>query len=259
MKDKISILVSSCDKYADLWPLFSYFFNKNWPDCELNKYLISNNSNSNIEGFEQLNIGADLGWSSNLIKSLKLIKSPYVLILLDDVFIKSRVDNSLFYNICKEFIESEGNYLKFLTHPKSNKKSHSLYFNVLEKGSLYRSTAVFALWNKETLMNLLNADENAWEFELEGSKRSDQFDKFYVVRKNFFQYIHSVVRGNFLHSAYKQIITESNDLLSLVDRQIASPFFEHKQILKNIRHKLFYFFVPINKRRRVREFFKKYV
>lgn len=257
MKDKISILVSSCDKYADLWPLFSYFFNKNWPDCELNKYLISNSNSSNIDGFEQLNIGADLGWSSNLIKSLKHIKTPYVLMLLDDVFIKSRVDNLLFNNICKEFIESEGNYLKFLTHPKSNKKSHSIYFNILPKGSLYRSTSVFALWNKETLVKLLKEDENAWEFELEGAKRSDQFDQFYVVRKNFFQYIHSVVRGNFLHSAYKQIKNESSDLLNLVDRHIASPFFEYKQIIKHIRHKIFYFLVPIKKRRRVREFLKK--
>ena len=80
MKDKISILVSSCDKYADLWPLFSYFFNKNWPDCELNKYLISNSNSSNIDGFEQLNIGADLGWSSNLIKSLKHIHQNSFLI-----------------------------------------------------------------------------------------------------------------------------------------------------------------------------------
>ena len=255
-KDKISLVVSSCDQYSDLWPLFSYFFDKYWANCALDKYFLSNDTSCNLKGFKTLKVGKDKGWSANLIKGLYQINTPYVLILLDDVFINSNVDNKLFDNICNEFIENDGNYLKFLSHPKSKFKSRSEHYNVLPKGSLYRSTAVFALWNKETLLQILRSNENPWEFEIKGSIRSDEFDNFFVVRKDFFQFIHSVVRGKFLNSAYKKIKEEDNKLLVLIKRDINSPFYELRQRLVNLRHKIFYLVIPMKNRRRIRSMLK---
>lgn len=254
---KVSILVSSCDKYSDIWPLFTYFFNKYWPDCKLEKYFLSNEAKYDLKGFKVISVGEDKGWSSNLIKALNQIETSYVLILLDDIFIKSKVDNTVFNEICNEFIQNNGNYLKFLSHPNSKLKSNSEYYNVLPKGSLYRSTAVFALWNKETLLNLLKSHENPWEFELKGSIRSDAFDNFFVVRKDFFQYIHSIVRGKFLHSAYNKIKKEDDVLLEFIKREVNSPIYELKQRFVNLRHKIFYKLIPMKNRRKIRSILKR--
>lgn len=256
LNKKISILVSSCDKYSDLWGIFSYYFKKNWKDCSLDKYIISNFSNNSPKDFKNIRVGNDKSWSNNLILSLKKISTPYVLILLDDVFIKNKVDNSLFEKICIEFINTNGNYLKFLSHPKSNYKTDSKFFNYLPENTLYRSTAVFALWKKSTILRLLNPDENAWEFEENGSIRSDKYNGFFTVNKNFFSYIHGVVRGKFLYSAYLYIRKNDPELIPLIKRGVNKRSAEYFQILINFRHKIFYALVPLRYRRDVKKILK---
>ena len=257
MKHKVSILISSCDKFKDLWPIFSFYFEKNWLDCELNKYFLSNNEKSNIYGFKSINVGEDLSWSSNLRKALDQIPTDYVLIMLEDFFIDKKVDNQKFNNIVNDFIDLNGNYLKFLTTPKSPFKSSSHYFNILPPKTLYRSTAVFALWKKSTLLDLLNIDENPWEFEDRASKRSDKYDGFFVVRQNFFKYIHGVVKGKFVNSSYKKIISQHPELQGLLTREVNPLVDEIKLYFINLRHKLFYILVPLTYRRTLKSFFQK--
>lgn len=256
LRDSISILISTCDNYSDLWPLFSYYFEKNWQECDLNKYVLTNKSEFPSEDFETIKVGEDKGWSSNMIVALKEIDTEYVLILLDDVFISKKVNNTLFKKICNDFISMRGNYLKFLAHPRSNKRTNSNFFNALPSGTLYRSTAVFALWNRNVLLEILKEGENAWEFESRGSIRSDSYENFFVIKSNFFEYIHSVVRGKFLYSAWKEIKINEPHLIDLIARPINSRIFEFKQTLTVLRHNLFYFLIPLQYRRIIRRVFK---
>lgn len=256
LKDSLSILVSTCDNYSDLWPLFSYYFEKNWPECDLNKYVLTNNAEFPSDGFKTIKVGEDKDWSSNIIAALSEINTKYVLILLEDVFISKKVDHNLFEKICIDFISMEGNYLKFLAHPRSKKRSNSIFFNVLPPGTLYRSTAVFALWDRNVLLEILKEGEDAWEFETRGSIRSDSYENFYVIKANFFEYIHSVVRGKFLYSAWKEIKINEPHLLELISRQVNSRVFDFKQNLILLRHNLFYFFIPLKYRRIIRRVFK---
>lgn len=257
MKDKVSILISSCDKFKDIWPIFSFYFDKNWSDCNLNKYFLSNNDNSDIEGFDSIIVGDDISWSSNLSIAIKQIHTDYVLIMLDDVFINQKVDNNAFNSIVNDFIECKGNYLKFLAQPKSRLKSSSQYFNVVPPNTLYRATAVFALWKKSTLLNLLEENENPWEFEDRASIRSDKYDGFFVVKKNFFNYIHGVIRGKFINSSYKKIIGQHPEMSSLLTRQVYPLTGEIKLYFNMLRHILFNSIIPIKYRRTLKSLFRK--
>ena len=115
MKDKVSLLILSCDKYKDLWPIFDYFFKKNWANCFLDKYFLSNHEQSVPSGFRSINVGEDVSWSNNLILALDKIETPYVFLLLDDVFINNKIDNDNLDEIFNDFCENKGNYLKFLS------------------------------------------------------------------------------------------------------------------------------------------------
>lgn len=249
----ISLLVSSCDKYSDLWPLFFEFFCKNWSDCPFDKYILTNNIKEIKSDFKPINVGEDISWSDNLLFALDKINTPYIFIFLDDVLINKKVDNLLLSEILDDFEYNNGQYLKFLSQPKSNYNANSSYFMSLPIGSQYRATAVFALWKVETLKKILRSGENAWEFEEFGSIRSDVFDNFYVTKENFFAYVHTVVRGKFLKSAYREIIKVDPKFEALIKRDINTSFFEFKIQLKVYRHKLFNFLIPMNKRRSVRK------
>ena len=258
MKDKVSLLILSCDKYKDLWPIFDYFFKKNWTNCFLDKYFLSNYEQSVPSGFRSINVGEDVSWSNNLILALDKIETPYVFLFLDDVFINNKIDNDNFDEIFNDFCKNKGNYLKFLSEPKSTYKSKSNLFNILPKGSLYRATAVCAIWKIDVLKNILKSDENAWEFEEFGSIRSDNYDNFFVVNKDFFKKpIHAVIKGNFLYTAFNLIKRQYPELLPLITRDVNSKWDENFQSLINLRHKLFYFLVPLTSRRKVKGFFIK--
>ena len=255
MKDKVSILISSCDKFKDIWPIFSFYFDKNWPDCDLNKFFLSNNEISNIEGFESITVGDDISWSSNLQLALKQISTDYVLIMLDDVFIDGKVNNEYFYKIINSFIDLKGNYLKLLPQPKSRIKSNSPYFNTLPPDSLYRATAVFTIWKKETILKVLDVNENPWEFEEHASIRSNKYDGFYVVKKDFFKYIHGIVRGKFIKTSYKKILSKHPELSKFLTREVNPFSHELKLVFINLRHYIFYLLIPLRYRRYLKKFF----
>lgn len=206
MTNKIALLVLSCDNYSDLWPIFISQFEKNWPDCPFDKYISTNFLDANSENFQSLKIGKDTSWSDGVIKTLKKIKNKYehALITLEDLILNEKVDNEFFLALVKEFLNLNGNYLKFIKKPRPTNKFNN-YFGEIKPGSLYRPTCVYALWNIETLLELLDKNENAWEFERFGAIRSDKYDGFYVVYEDFFKVSNTVVKGKWVPKERKKI------------------------------------------------------
>lgn len=256
MRDKVSVLISSCDKFKDVWPIFDFFFQKNWGNCSLNKYFLSNYEKNVPEGFKSISVGEDISWSSNLELALNEIDTPYVFIFLDDCFINNKVDNEKLEEIFIDFENNDGNYLKFISQPKSRKKTKSPFFNELPKGSLYRSTGVFAIWKVDVLKKTLKSGENAWEFEEFGSTRSDEFDNFFVINNDFFKNpIHGVAKGKFLYNTFDLFKKEYPELLSLIKREVNTRKGENRQALINLRHKIFYILIPLKYRRAIKSFF----
>lgn len=256
MRDKVSVLVSSCDKFKDVWPIFDFFFQKNWENCHLDKYVLSNYEKNVPKGFKSISVGEDISWSNNLELALNEIDTPYVFILLDDVFINNKIYNDDLQEIFNDFLENDGNYLKFISQPKSRYKTKSPFFNEIPKGSLYRSTAVFAIWKVDVLQKLLKSDENAWEFEEFGSIRSDEFSNFFVVNNDFFKdFIHGVVKGKFLFNTYNLFKKNYPELIPLVKRKVNTRREEYLQFFTYLRHAIFYAIVPVIHRRKIKDFF----
>lgn len=204
--NKIAFIVLSCDNYSDLWPIFISQFEKNWPDCPFDKYISTNNKDIPSSSFQSIKIGTDKSWSDGVIKALSILKKEYthVLVTLEDSFLIEKVDNSSFNSILMEFEKADGNYLKFIRKPKPT-KSFNQYFGIIEPGSLYRPTCVYALWKIDTFLQLLKVEENAWQFERFGSVRSDFLNGFYVVYKDFFKYINSIVKGKWVPVELKKV------------------------------------------------------
>jgi len=83
MKEKsIAFLVLTCDKYADLWPMYFHFFNKNWPDCPYKKYFVTNHKSISESNFECIKIGNDESWSDNLTKALSVLKTKFEYLMI---------------------------------------------------------------------------------------------------------------------------------------------------------------------------------
>ena len=201
----LAVLVLSCDAYSDLWPPFFELYFKNWPDNKFDTFLLSNFNAYPDSRVKSIAVGEDISWSQNLINALgHLDKYEYVLLLMEDGFLKEKVDTTVLNSIIEEFTSNKGNYLTLINEPKPN-IPHNKGYGEISIGAPYRPTATFAVWKISTLLSLLDANENAWEFEKKGAIRSDKFDKFYSVHHDQFTYIHGVIKGQWLSPAIEDL------------------------------------------------------
>ena len=84
-------------------------------------------------------------------------------------------------------------HLKFWSIPKADifKNNH---FSEYLKGAPYRVT-VNGIWKKKVLLNLLYQYERAWEFETNGSYRSQKYENFFGLNESLFEFINIVEKG----------------------------------------------------------------
>lgn len=205
--NKIAVLVISCDKYSDLWEPCSKMFLKFWPDCEFDKYLVSNFKECNLTGFINLKIGKDNTWSHGLKIALdKLsVNYDYVFTMVEDYYFVEKIDNYYVKAMFNTFVDLEGNFLSLFKLPSKLSKCNQ-YFGELENFIPYRQSIGFTLWKVQTLIKILDVNENAWEFEKNGVIRGFQFDKFYGSYKNF-KVMNLVIKGKLVPKEYKALKT----------------------------------------------------
>lgn len=252
-KNKIAILVVSCDKYSDLHDIFFFFLKKFWQDCPYKIYLLTNNKNEKRQGVININIGHDISWSSNLKKSLEFIKEDFVFLWVDDLFLMEKVDSLYIESLFNWSISKNVNYLNLYSNPSPDRVFNKDVGFVLT-GSIYRVSTVLSLWKKEILSRLLKEDESAWQFEINGSIRSDIFPNFFATNKEVIKTINAVVKGKWRRKSIR-ILNKFNIQPDLKVRPQNNIFEEFVFFMKIIRTRIL-MFMPRKYRIFLRQFLK---
>ncbi|MEM7532475.1 MAG: hypothetical protein AAF639_09870 [Chloroflexota bacterium] len=185
-KNDVAILVSSCDKFSDAWhPFFSLFF-KYWPENKYPVYLLGNRQTYPDTRVHTIHVDADLPWSTCLRLALEEIPQPYIVLFFEDFLIEEPVDIKTLEKYITYLQDKNAGYLGLQPYPEpSIILSDSSEVGEIAKGSEYRVSLLVAIWEKQTLLNLIVDDETPWELELSGSKRSNDLDvSFLRVWKN---------------------------------------------------------------------------
>lgn len=176
-----AIVVPSCDAYEDSWlPFFSFFF-KYWPDCPFPVYLITDNKVYSDQRVQTINLGVDHGWANNMRICLTQIPEKYFLYFLEDVFLSKKVDTKKILALLELAKKDKVSCLRLYPSPGPDR----LYPGQAELGIIgekvsYRVSTMTAIWDKESFLRLLKTGENAWQMELEGTKRSWLADELFL-------------------------------------------------------------------------------
>ena len=202
--DNLAVIVVSCDLYSDVWkPFFTLFF-KYWNDCPFPVYLTSNFLQYPDLRVKTINLENDENWSSSLKKALKKINENYVIIILEDFLITHYVDSIQIKELWQYMMEKNAACLRIFPCPGPDKIcKDNANVGVIVKGAPYRSSTMVAIWDKEILLTLLQNGETAWEFELKGTKRTNNLDRLFlsVINSNNppIQYIcTAITRGKWM-------------------------------------------------------------
>jgi hypothetical protein len=104
---------------------------------------------------------------------------------------------------CLEALKKlNGNMLRLVNRPKPDVSVADFpWIGHIRPGAPYRVSTQGALWRRQDLMDLLCEGESIWQFELQGSRRSDSLNGFYATWKPLLPYDHHVVeRGKWFRN-----------------------------------------------------------
>ena len=204
--ENTAFLLLSCDKYFDIISPFAKLMSRFWSDCPYPKFAATNTRAFKEEGFNPILMGDDSSWSTGLKRAceqLEMLGYKYVLITLEDLFLKDKVNTEKVSAIVSEFIKIDGNYIRFYKHFDPPRRVNSL-FGELPKNTPYRQNCVYALWKISTLKNILKDGENAWDFEKIAVERGYEYDGFYAVYENQFKILNTLIKGKWVPSDFRR-------------------------------------------------------
>lgn len=188
LRDNLSIIYMSCDRYKSLWRGFFTLLDRYWPECDLNIILDSESehfSYGRLNISEPLFCGNGVPWSSRLLMSLEKAETPFVLLMMDDFYIKSPVDIHEIEKCVRRMKENSKVKGFVLTSEPGPNKSVSKYDRFEQRGrfATYRITAAMGIWRVDYLKKIIRRTESPWQFEINGSFRSSIYGGILYSKK----------------------------------------------------------------------------
>jgi hypothetical protein len=160
--DNLSILVLSCDKYKNTWKPFFTLLDKYYHNH--NETYLSTETLYSSGADWVINTNSDI-WSERFREALKIIDTDYVLVMLDDFFIRRKVNDKLIAKALSTIIKDEN--IAVINFEKDYRKSdnYSKEFNKQRNMQVYLNSCQPSIWDRKILIDRLKENENAWQWE----------------------------------------------------------------------------------------------
>jgi len=202
-KNDCVIYVASWDGYSDLWDPFFELFWKHWPDCPYPVYLGCNSKQFNDPRVNMLYAGTHDNWTDRTREHLAVVDAKFVLMMLDDWYLISAVNTKEIIELVELMRKLDGRMLRLVTDPKPDTAlAGHPKIGLLKTGKLNRTNTHATIWDRDTLLKLMRNGESLWQFEVNGSIRSNVFSGgIYSVWKTAIKYIGAVDAGKWTRRA----------------------------------------------------------
>lgn len=250
LPERCAVLVVTCDNYKDLWQPFFALFHKFWSDCRLPMYLLTNHEQPQFPGVTVVQVGDDVSWSDNVINALAQIPQDYVFVMLEDLMLVDKINNTQVEKVFTWAIDNNVNYVRMNPTVRGD-KPHNDLVEYVSKGTVYRASVVMPLFKKEALLQLLKKGENAWEFEYYGSERADELDEFYATKFDYFPNRNTVIKKVWEYRSARYITSLGVDI-DFSKRRVMNSKERLVWNLKLIRT-FFFQLIPSRLRRTIKE------
>ena len=195
-----TVVVGSCDRYADLLGPFIALFRKFWPDCPFEVVLVTE-SDPHIEGFDRtIACGGGMNWASRMEKALGEVSTPAVLMLCDDYYLSSPVETEKMLLRLGQMKAQNAVNLRLIPNPvprSGNSKPVDYGLFEYRKNTAYCIATQAGFWDREFLKGLLHGKASIWEFERYGSfEVGEEPRSILVTPEKEFPFVDAVHKGH---------------------------------------------------------------
>ena len=198
--DDCTVVVCSCDKYADLLDPFIALFRKYWKDCPFEVVLVTE-AVPQASGFDRvIACGGGMNWASRLEMALKEIVTPYVIMLCDDYYLFDNVDTKRMLVRLEQAKSMDAVNLRLIPNPPTrhdNSKTAACGLLEYRKNTAYCIATQAGIWNRNFLCTLAHGKSSIWEFERYGSFELDgELRPLLVTPTQEFPFVDAVHKGH---------------------------------------------------------------
>lgn len=225
----VSLLISTCDKFSDLWDEHIALLRNHWIGENWKIYLVTDKqTEKEYEGIKIIVAGEDKDFPMRIKYAAENIDSDFILLSLDDYFIINDIhEEKLRFLVCRADNE-QIDYLKLYDRRMTDPRKYESFEN-LQKIDLSRKYAITlypAIWNKVFLLNSVSGDMTAWKYEpsLTDYARSVNANCMFS-HAGLFDILDVVRKGKVLHKANNYFKANGIDI---GDRPIISRRTEFK-------------------------------
>lgn len=204
----LSIIITSCEAYSDMWINNISSFKKHWLDDS--KIVLTTDSSGDFDTSKVPELKVYKGeMSKRIIDALKDIDTKYVFITFDDYYlikdanleiIKETIDYMDKHNV--SYCGSAFNIKKGKKFKAGNLKLFKFDLNEPYEINFYPS-----IWNREDLIASLKEEENIWISEAMLTKRLKMHNQtaLMLLNKDVFTFLDVCRKGKYLRKAYKYL------------------------------------------------------
>lgn len=173
MKKNFSIIISTCDKFSDLWDANIQLLNENWSDRNVDTFLVTDKpTNRTFKNVTVVAAGEDTEITERLRAVMPFIKTEYILFTLDDYFLTEKILTSAIVEDLEDMKAYNIDYIRLAPLSKKNLRNRKAV-EVTDKIYLmdnwareYVVSLYAGLWKKNFMENTLQETLNAWQYEV---------------------------------------------------------------------------------------------
>lgn len=175
--DNLTLLIHSCDKFSDLWDAHVKLLNLNWAGRGIRTIILTDKPrpDKHYQDIEIIAAGEGKEITERIRFVLPLIETEYVLVTLDDYFVRAPIDTSKILRLVDIMDKERFDYLRMFERPKRfrTQTSYSGIF-LVDTTRSYQVNLYTSIWRKDFIEKTLGHEVlNAWQFEVELTKRAN--------------------------------------------------------------------------------------
>lgn len=207
MNNMLSMLISSCDGYCDLWDIHIELLNKNWNDRQFKTYIVTDKK-TNRE-YPNVVIVPQEGYEvpRRLKAAAELAKTKYILVTLDDYFLIKKIDNNKINRLINIMEKENLDYVRLWPYPHSNiKMSNYKKMYWINYDSNYQVNLYPGIWRTDFLISTCDTDKNVWQYEVSLTETAKQQGAKSAISMNEdFPFLDVIRKGKILHKAKRYL------------------------------------------------------
>ena len=170
----LTVFVSTCDSYSDLWTPFSKCLEKY---LDLGCEVIFVSESKKFDKYQTITPGF-LPWGERNLIALNKVKTKYVFWLFEDYFFFKNISQAVmtrYLNFAKEMdidrLQISPNWqnkdiYSFLKRKNFNPKFE---YTLIPSSINYSISMQPSIWNKDYIKSILENEYSPWDFEIKGS------------------------------------------------------------------------------------------